>query len=85
MTNLTDERFPGNLTRSYRFKSPLKNVGELGRRLILKKKACGKKPHAFFLIIVGIEGHSITHEYGEAFTKLINIFGETFIINIHLP
>ncbi|MCG7332575.1 NAD(+)--rifampin ADP-ribosyltransferase [Salinicoccus roseus] len=29
--NLTDKRFPGNPTRSYRSKSPLKVVAELGR------------------------------------------------------
>lgn len=28
--NLTDKRFPGNPTRSYRSKSPLKIIGELG-------------------------------------------------------
>ena len=28
--NVTDKRFPGNLTRSYRSKSPLKIVAELG-------------------------------------------------------
>ncbi|AKA67917.1 NAD(+)--rifampin ADP-ribosyltransferase [Clostridium scatologenes] len=29
-TNLTDKRFPGNPTRSYRSKSPLKIIAELG-------------------------------------------------------
>lgn len=29
--NLTDKRFPGNPTRSYRSKAPLKVVAELGR------------------------------------------------------
>lgn len=28
--NVTDKRFPGNPTRSYRFKSPLKIIAELG-------------------------------------------------------
>ncbi len=28
--NLTDKRFPGNPTRSYRSKSPLKIIAELG-------------------------------------------------------